>query len=66
MTHNEARYKLDQANELIFEVERLFPLGEYPRLFAYQARCKVGDFMNAIREKPLPEITLTKPKPVID
>lgn len=57
MTRRSADQLLAKACELIFKVEQEFKEGEYPRTVGYQARCRVADFQNAIREsKQLSEI----------
>ena len=48
MTKLEAKKKLDQANELIFEVEKQFVIGEFPRLHGYRARLALATFQNNI------------------
>ena len=48
MTKQEAKDKLNRAQELIFEVEKQFIEGEFPRLHGYRARIALGTFQDNI------------------
>lgn len=48
MTKQEAKTKLEQASELIFEVEKQFIEGEFPRLHGYRARIALATFRDNI------------------
>ncbi len=50
MTAKEVKDKLARASELIFEIEREFPLGEFPRLHGYRARIELGKFEKEVRD----------------
>ena len=52
MTKIEAKRKLKEACALIFEIEEQLTYGEFPRQHGYQARIKVGDLENAIKNAP--------------
>ena len=48
MTKQEAKDKLRRASELIFEVEKEFVEGEFPRLHGYRARLALATFQDNI------------------
>lgn len=71
MTKQEAKDKLRQAQELIFEVEKQFIESEFPRLHGYRARIALATFQDIIgysfwnKDEPLIETKdLTNQKPV--
>lgn len=49
MTHKEAKQKLKQVYDLIFEIESQWPEGEHPRIDGYRARIAVGVFEDALK-----------------
>jgi hypothetical protein len=48
MTKLDAKRKLEEAASLIFEVEKQFIEGEFPRLHGYRARIALGTFQDNI------------------
>jgi len=48
MTKQEAKKKLEQATKLIFDVEKQFIEGEFPRLYGYRARIALATFQDNI------------------
>jgi hypothetical protein len=48
MTKLDAKRKLEEAASLIFEVEKEFIEGEFPRLHGYRARIALGTFQDNI------------------
>lgn len=59
MTQSEAKQRLEQASQLIFEVESQFTEQTMKRVRGYQARIAVATFQNSLelkfenRNKPL-------------
>ncbi len=51
MTYPEIKQKLDLARNLIFEVEKSLELDSLPRLAGYQARIKLGQMEDLIKEQ---------------
>lgn len=49
MTRKEANEKLNQACNLIFDIEKELPCGEIPRLYGYRARIEVGKLQDGLR-----------------
>jgi hypothetical protein len=58
MIKTEIKQKLDDAARLIFDVEKLFTVGEYPRMEGYKARIQINNFREAIKNVPVPKLII--------